>query len=289
MSKEEDDGIPSRLTSVAKVSVHEEMNPSFRSTMEDTWCVKDGMCGKPEWGFFGVYDGHGGREVAEYLKDNLASLVEKEMGERHTAGGAGRPAVGGDAGKRSVEECLSSAFYFADIKAKALYGSSAAGATACTCFVKTSGRDKYVYTANCGDARAVLCAKGVARRLSKDHKATDDEEKKRIEELGGFVLRNRVLGVLAVARAFGDYSLKKYVPCTPYTSGVKLDATAQFLIVACDGVWDVLSDEEAVGLVREYCDGSAAGAKSTRAAKYLVDQALARGSTDNVTCMVVFL
>lgn len=254
-----------------------------------------------------------GREVAEYLKDHLHELVEKEMAEREKqrgplgtpksgpaaspngaggAGGAARAAgTAGEGGKitRSVEECLSSAFYFADIKAKALYGSSAAGSTACTCFIKTSGAARYLYTANCGDARAVLCSKGAARRLSKDHKATDEEEKIRIEELGGFVLRNRVLGVLAVARAFGDYSLKKFVPCTPYTSCVKLDSTAQFIIVACDGIWDVLSDDEAVTLVREYCDGSGTGPKSGRAAKYLVDQALSRGSTDNVTCMIIFL
>lgn len=268
--------MPTRWVSVKKVSVHEEMNPSFRASMEDTWAARDEFCDEPQWGFFAVYDGHGGREVAEYLKDNLADLLAKEIGEHE------------ESGDRTMEQCLVSAFHITDMRAKATYGASAAGSTACVCVVKTKGTSKFVYTANCGDARAVLCTgDGSAKRLSLDHKATDEAEVKRIEDLGGFVVRGRVLGVLAVARAFGDFSLKKYVPCTPYTSEAKLESTAKFLIIACDGVWDVISDDEAVGLVREFCDGAAA--KGTRAAKHLVEQAIARGSTDNVTCLVVFL
>lgn len=63
-----------------------------------------------------------------------------------------------------------------------------------------------------------------------DHKATDDAEISRIEAANGFVLRRRVMGVLAVARSFGDYALKKYVPAEPFTSTTKLGEKVSFLL-----------------------------------------------------------
>jgi serine/threonine protein phosphatase PrpC len=161
----------------------------------------------------------------------------------------------------------------------------------------------------------VLCHAGVAVRLSKDHKATDAQERARIEAAGGFVVRKRVMGVLAVARAFGDFVLKKFVTAEPYTSTTKLDQMSQFVIIACDGVWDVLEDQEAVDLVLRHLGGAgpagagAAGAggaaggggggaapgsglptsKAKTAAQVLVDASLAKGSSDNVTALIVFL
>ena len=74
------------------------------------------------------------------------------------------------------------------------------------------------------------------------------------------------------------------------TSVVSPSAQCQFIVIACDGIWDVLSDAEAVTLVREFCGGSSGStSKAARAAQYLIDTAIARGTTDNVTAMVVFL
>lgn len=92
-----------------------------------------------------------------------------------------------------------------------------------------------------------------------DHKACDAEEQARVEALGGFVIRRRVMGVLAVARAFGDFLLKKYVPAQPYTSTTKLDARSQFIILACDGIWDVLEDQVRRACAAVWACGLAAG------------------------------
>ena len=162
----------------------------------------------------------------------------------------------------------------------------ASGATAVVCIVRQSGASRYVYAANCGDARAVLCHNGTAVRLTRDHKADDADEVNRIEAAGGFILRKRVMGVLAVARSFGDFTLKQYVTAEPFTTTTKLDCTSEFLIIACDGVWDVLEDQDAVDIVRQ-C--AASDSKRKLAGKALVRAAITSGSTDNVTAMVVWL
>ncbi|RDW88658.1 protein phosphatase 2C [Coleophoma cylindrospora] len=144
-----------------------------------------------------------------------------------------------------------------------------------------ASRQRVLYTANVGDARIVLCRSGKALRLSYDHKGGDENEGKRIANAGGLILNNRVNGVLAVTRALGDAYMKDLVTGHPYTTETVIQADLdEFIILACDGLWDVCSDQEAVDLVRNVADPVAA-------AKQLVEYALARFSTDNLSCMVV--
>ncbi|KAH6658125.1 protein phosphatase 2C [Truncatella angustata] len=142
-------------------------------------------------------------------------------------------------------------------------------------------RQRVLYTANVGDARIILCRSGKALRLSYDHKGSDENEGKRIANAGGLILNNRVNGVLAVTRALGDTYMKDLVTGHPYTTETVIQPEIdEFMIIACDGLWDVCSDQEAVDLVRNVEDPS-------QAAKMLVDHALTRFSTDNLSCMVV--
>ncbi|KAL7418105.1 phosphatase 2C-like domain-containing protein [Mrakia frigida] len=135
---------------------------------------------------------------------------------------------------------------------------------------------RVLYTANVGDARAVISRRGKAVRLTYDHKGSDQQEAKRITDAGGFVMNNRVNGVLAVTRALGDASVKEFVVGNPYTTETRLDDGDEFLIVACDGLWDVVSDEEAVKLIRGVEDPQ-------EASKILLDHALANFTTDNLS------
>ncbi|KAJ5527419.1 hypothetical protein N7513_011578 [Penicillium frequentans] len=144
-------------------------------------------------------------------------------------------------------------------------------------------RQRVLYTANVGDARIVLCRNGKALRLSYDHKGSDENEGKRIANAGGLILNNRVNGVLAVTRALGDAYLKDLVTGHPYTTETVIQPDAdEFIILACDGLWDVCTDQEAVDLIRNIQDAQ-------RASKILVEHALARFSTDNLSCMVIRL
>lgn len=133
-------------------------------------------------------------------------------------------------------------------------------------------------------------------RLTTDHRACDPDEVARIEAAGGFVLKNRVLGVLAVTRSMGDHGLKEFVIARPDVKEVTLELNGEgFIILACDGLWDVMEDEEAVGLVKKWVDG---GRRKTeeekkirkkKVAQMLIDEALRRGTTDNVTVIVAWL
>ncbi|KAI0110345.1 phosphatase 2C-like domain-containing protein [Nemania sp. FL0031] len=142
-------------------------------------------------------------------------------------------------------------------------------------------RQRVLYTANVGDARIVLCRAGKALRLSYDHKGSDENEGKRIANAGGLILNNRVNGVLAVTRALGDSYIKYLVTGHPYTTETVIQPEVdEFIIIACDGLWDVCTDQDAVDLIRDQHDAVAAS-------KLLVDHALARFSTDNLSCMII--
>ncbi|KAF2156595.1 PP2C-domain-containing protein, partial [Myriangium duriaei CBS 260.36] len=146
---------------------------------------------------------------------------------------------------------------------------------------EAASRQRVLYTANVGDARIVLCRNGKALRLSYDHKGSDENEGKRIAGAGGLILNNRVNGVLAVTRALGDAYMKDLVTGHPYTTETVIQPDIdEFLILACDGLWDVCSDQEAVDHVRSVQDPQ-------QASKMLVDHALSRFSTDNLSCMIV--
>jgi protein phosphatase PTC1 len=139
---------------------------------------------------------------------------------------------------------------------------------------------RVLYSANAGDARGVLCRAGKAVRLTYDHKGSDKQEAKRIMDAGGFVMSGRVNGVLAVTRSLGDSSMKEFVVGSPYTTETELCEEDELLILACDGLWDVAGDQQAVDLIREIQDAQ-------QASRTLLSYALGKSTTDNVTILVV--
>ncbi len=96
----------------------------------------------------------------------------------------------------------------------------------------------------------------------------------------------RVNGNLSVSRAIGDAKEKKFVVSDADVESVDLDGSEEYLVVACDGVWDVLNGEEVVECVKNHL-ASPSGSKQT-VARALVEFAKSEGSGDNMTCIVVF-
>jgi protein phosphatase PTC1 len=146
--------------------------------------------------------------------------------------------------------------------------------------IPPSAARRVLYSANAGDARGVLCRSGKAVRLTYDHKGSDKQEAKRITDAGGFVMSGRVNGVLAVTRSLGDSSMKEFVVGAPYTTETELCDEDEFLILACDGLWDVTSDQAAVDLIHSVEDAQVAS-------QMLLKDALANHTSDNVTVLVV--
>ncbi|EDR11458.1 uncharacterized protein LACBIDRAFT_145447, partial [Laccaria bicolor S238N-H82] len=149
-----------------------------------------------------------------------------------------------------------------------------------TVIVPPSDARRVLYSANAGDARGVLCRAGKAVRLTYDHKGSDKQEAKRITDAGGFVMSGRVNGVLAVTRSLGDSAMKEFVVGAPYTTETELCEEDEFLVLACDGLWDIVGDQSAIDLVRDIEDAQLASLK-------LLKHALSHHTTDNVTVLVI--
>jgi protein phosphatase PTC1 len=99
---------------------------------------------------------------------------------------------------------------------------------------------------------SLICSRaGAGIRLSFDHKPSLPEEVERISSAGGFVAMGRVNGILAVSRALGDHMMKKFVICDPFIHELELTPEDTHIIVACDGVWDVMTDDQAAAVVAE--------------------------------------
>lgn len=130
-----------------------------------------------------------------------------------------------------------------------------AGTTAICVLLK----NKKIYCGNVGDSRAIASVRGSVQQLSYDHKPNNELETKRIVAAGGWVEFNRVNGNLALSRALGDFVFKKnekkraeeqIVTAMPDVEVCELTDDHEFIVIACDGIWDVLSNEEVLEFVR---------------------------------------
>ena len=143
--------------------------------------------------------------------------------------------------------------------------------------------------ANAGDCRAVLCRKGDAINMSEDHRPIYPSEKRRVEELGGYINDDGYLNdVLLVSRALGDWDMKSPAPspliAEPEFQQMFLTEDDEFLIIGCDGIWDVMSSQEAVSLVRR---GLQQHDDPEQCARDLVMEALRLNTFDNLTVIIV--
>jgi len=241
--------------------------------MEDAHHYEDSFNGDPTQGFFAVYDGHGGKEAAVYCSENLHKIFAEELQKDGNI--MDNP--------EKVLEALKRTYLTTDERLKTAVPSHH-GCTSVTCLVTGKGDNKHLYAANVGDARAVLCRDGKAIRLTEEHKASEPVEAKRITDGGGFIIHGRVNGQIIITRSLGDHLMKEFIIGDPYTYHEKLTDKDTWLIVACDGLWDVVEDQQSVDFVMEHATLSA-----SEISKKLLIKALQDGTTDNLSIMVVKL
>jgi len=273
---------------VSFVSMALEPNSDFRPYMEDGQKVVDpllvsGRHRDESWGFFAVYDGHGGRKEVEYCEAKLHDIVLTEL--RNLPPG------------REAGLALRSAFEKVDSQL-AMTGAWDSGCTATVALAHRCGNSLTLHVANVGDSRAVVIGDRGARRVSRDHRASDPAEAKRVQDEGGTIRHARVAGQLSISRSLGDHRLKSMgVSCLPDIHS--FDAMADCaLVIASDGLWDALEDEETAGLLQSCVDQAVekegpnpkavTDLLKQDAAKAFVERAKERGSRDNILALVVF-
>ena len=226
-----------------------------RRDMEDAVSIRPEFL--PGHHFFGVFDGHGCSHVATSCGERMHEIVVEEAG--------GARSSGSDDADRWMGVMERS---FARMDAEAVSSRSrASGAPTCRCELQLPKCDhvgstavvavvgpRHLVVANCGDSRAVIGRGGAAIPLSSDHKPDRPDELERIQAAGGRVIfwdGARVFGVLAMSRAIGDSYLKPFVIPDPEVRVLeRKDGDDEFLILASDGLWDVVSNEVACHVVR---------------------------------------
>lgn len=263
----------------------------WRITMEDAHtAILDLQNGEPKpttkaqrVSFFGVYDGHGGERVAVYSGANVHKIIAKQPAFQEGA----------------FEQALKDGFLATDraLLSDKNYKDELSGCTASVALVS----DTKIYVANAGDSRSVLGVKGRAKPLSFDHKPQNEAEKARIVAAGGFVDFGRVNGNLALSRALGDFEFKKkadlpaekqIVTAFPDVTVHDISPDDEFLVVACDGIWDCESSQSVIEFVRR---GVAAKQPLQTICENLMNKCLSNGSDtggvgcDNMTMIIIGL
>ena len=292
--------------------------------------------------FYGVFDGHGGRQAAIYTRDHLFQflLTELEQGKQppealrqaflqtdstFIAACRGDDKEGGSKDEQMEKEKDSSATISPPPSASTSSASAAApsnphvpppintspsastipsssnldhdtsGTTAVAILICHATHTLYV--AHVGDSRAILLSSSTVSPLTNDHKADRPDEVERIRAAGGFVVHKRVMGELAISRAIGDMDFKRpsssepgfnFVVADPEIGERQLKDEEDVLVVACDGLYDVMTNEKVAEYVRAGLQET--GGAVQRVAESIVSHAIEKLFTrDNVTVIVVHL
>ncbi|CAN0927892.1 Probable protein phosphatase 2C 65 [Linum grandiflorum] len=282
---------------------------------QDAMTVWEEFAGDKSMTFCGVFDGHGpyGHKVARHVRDNLPSKISTVIkSERLTSNldscdvshcnddGGGGSDHESDA-KRSVllnswEKCLMKCFKEMDqeLSLDASIDSYCSGATA----VSVIKKGRHLLVSNLGDSRAVLCRKGnknqlIPIQLTVDLKPNVQSEAERIKKNNGRVfameeepeifriwMPDEDCPGLAMARAFGDFCLKDYgLISTPQVSYRRLTSNDEFVVLATDGIWDVLTNDEVINIV-------ASARQRSMAAKLLIKYAVRLWRTRHPGCRI---
>ncbi|KAL4714588.1 hypothetical protein ACJJTC_006634 [Scirpophaga incertulas] len=221
--------------------------------------------------FYAVYDGHAGSAAATYCAAHLHQYLVESPNF-----------------KTNLWRALIDAFHRtdADFIRKNNHDRANGGSTAVAVVI----RGRQLYAAWVGDSLALLAKRMQLLQLVQPHKPDREDERERIEKSGGTVMHFgtwRVNGQLAVSRAIGDAQYKPYVTATPEINTVNLDGNEDFVVVACDGLWDYVTEDVVTATVYSQLAADPDDLKAVT--KRLTAQAKRYGSSDNISIIVVFL
>lgn len=250
-----------------------------RQNMEDRHCVEFNFYDK--YDYFSIYDGHGGSDVSTWLQVFYKEILKSQL-EKYSD-----PKISLIETARVIDRILPG-----DIK-------NTQGSTLLVIIKKNNT----IWCCNIGDSRAIMNQNSNVIELSHDHKPDREDEKMRIETLGGSVIQDpwgtwRVNGYLALSRAIGDKNLFPFVISHPEITTHKIGDDNQFIIMASDGLWDVISNSQVIQIISQQIKKLDANDKLERQQKYpilrslaikLLNMARIRKSGDNITLLILLL
>lgn len=261
----------------------------WRTNMEDAHISNVALT--QDCAIFGVFDGHGGPEVAKYVEKHFCEELLKNENFK----------------KGIMDKALSETFLKMDellqtpegnkelmsiksggnVDDDVGYGAeSFAGCTANVCLIYKDD----MYVANAGDSRCVLCSKGNVVEMSIDHKPDQEAEKERIIKAGGYVMQGRVNSNLNLSRAIGDLEYKRnkskpveeqLIIAVPDVKQRKLTADDEFILMGCDGIWETMSTPDIIKFIRDQLEAKKP-LKST--IEDLLDKLIAPDTMNGVGC-----
>jgi protein phosphatase 1L len=251
--------IQNQNTPFKSFSYYEDKNLKYRQSMEDIGILIPDLTTDYKVSLFGIFDGHGGTDVVKFVKNRLPQLIKIYLNDLFP-----------------VEIAFKNAFKKVDEELK-FFDSEYIGTTATLILIK----DNKIYCANVGDTKAYIIYDKTYKQISNDHKCTNEDERKRITEIGGKIIKNRVMGQLILTRTLGDLYVKQFgVINTPDINVYDINETINYIIIASDGVWDVVDLDTITNMGK-------AGKNVGEFCKDIVKLAINKGTKDNVSCIVV--
>ena len=262
-------------STVLEYSFREDQNIDSQANMEDKSKSIENFNNNKNQMLFELFDGHGGEDISNFLQQSFAQIYKQYL----------------EINNYEIPKSLSDSFKEADEMIKeSLNNLDGMGSTGTIVHISWEEKNNLmVYTANVGDSRVSLISPNIIIRLSYDHRMSDEKEKKRILEAGVEVNENRIGGELMLTRIFGDYEFKDEknnvgLICEPFLSKIKIDLNIkdQFLILASDGIWDLVSEEEIQKMIKK-------NNNSEKLCAMIIKRAIDKESWDNMSVFVIRL
>jgi serine/threonine protein phosphatase PrpC len=245
-------------TSNIKNSIYLEKNSAFCDYMEDFAIAIDNFNKESNRHLYCIFDGHGGDVTAKLCAKKFPEIFRKCLVDNPI----------------DYEFAIKKSFYLMDKEIENL-NVNETGNTATIVFI----HNKLLYCANVGDSSCCIIGK-TNEFLTRNHKCTNEDEIKRIQKEGGEIIENRLGGILCITRGLGDFDLKKKgLICEPYITKKLIDHNIDYCVLASDGVWDVLSPDDVAKITKNH--------KIDILPKKIVEEAIEKGSQDNISCIVI--
>lgn len=236
------------------------------------------------WNYFAIFDGHNGSDAAKYASELLHTnlleafneIIKKYSNEQiHSS----------QLDNYQLNQIIKHTFFQLDRQLANLLNDQSGS----VCIATLIGPE-HIYLINLGDSRAIIVSdEGQVLESTKDHKPSVGKERERICRAGGHVTQYgddvpRVENYLAVSRALGDYSIDKhFIPPSPDIIQYSKQSSISFIVLACDGVWDVMSNEDVALFIHQRLTNHSL----TDIVQQLLDHCLQLQSTDNISIYII--